>query len=162
FALVLTCGCCGNLWAGDFQLFPADVVLTGPRASQRLLALRVANGQVIGDQTERATFTSSNPAVAAVDPGAVVRAVGNRQAVVTASLVGQGVAAKVTVRKTNEALAPTFRNAIIPLLTKIGCNSGACHGALAGKGGLKLSLRGYAPSQDHFVMTRQALNRRVD
>src|SRR5438552_14286921 len=57
---------------------------------------------------------------------------------------------------------PSFRNDVIPILTKIGCNSGACHGALAGKGGLKLSLRGYAPSQDHFVLTRQVLGRRVD
>ena len=43
-----------------------------------------------------------------------------------------------------------------------GCNSGACHGALAGKGGLKLSLRGYAPEDDHFVLTRQAKGRRVN
>src|SRR5262249_35410281 len=46
--------------------------------------------------------------------------------------------------------------------TKLGCNSGACHGALAGKGGLKLSLRGYAPLTDHFVLTRQAQGRRID
>src|SRR5262245_48190683 len=51
----------------------------------------------------------------------------------------------------------SFRNHVIPTLTKVGCNSGACHGALAGKGGLKLSLRGYAPEVDHFVLTRQAL-----
>src|SRR5690349_24789207 len=56
----------------------------------------------------------------------------------------------------------SFRNQVIPILTRAGCNSGACHGALAGKGGLKLSLRGYAPEADHFVLTRQALGRRVD
>src|SRR6516165_8960734 len=61
-----------------------------------------------------------------------------------------------------EPSAPSFRNHIIPMMTKIGCNSGACHGALAGKGGFKLSLRGYDPTGDHFVMTRQALGRRVD
>src|SRR5262245_10144379 len=57
---------------------------------------------------------------------------------------------------------PSFRNHIIPVLTKAGCNSGACHGALAGKGGLKLSLRGYDPETDFFVLTRQAGARRVD
>jgi Protein of unknown function (DUF1553)/Protein of unknown function (DUF1549) len=57
---------------------------------------------------------------------------------------------------------PSFRNHIIPMLTRLGCNSGACHGALAGKGGFKLSLRGFDPAADHFVMTRQALGRRVD
>src|SRR5581483_11315413 len=40
--------------------------------------------------------------------------------------------------------------------------SGACHGALAGKGGMKLSLRGYDPQTDYFVLTRQSLGRRVD
>lgn len=58
--------------------------------------------------------------------------------------------------------AISFRNQVIPILTRAGCNSGACHGALAGKGGLKLSLRGYDPETDHFVLTRQALGRRVD
>jgi hypothetical protein len=57
---------------------------------------------------------------------------------------------------------PSFRNHVIPVLTRLGCNSGACHGALAGKGGLKLSLRGYDIDADHFALTRQALGRRID
>src|SRR5262249_14704817 len=89
-------------------------------------------------------------------------AVGDGQTVITTSVHGKRVTANVKVSKTKESSAPSFRNEIIPLLTKIGCNSGACHGALAGKGGFKLSLRGYAPALDHFVMTRQALGRRVD
>ncbi|MBY0232878.1 MAG: DUF1549 and DUF1553 domain-containing protein, partial [Gemmataceae bacterium] len=58
--------------------------------------------------------------------------------------------------------SPSFRNHVIPILTRLGCNSGACHGALAGKGGLKLSLRGYDIDSDHFALTRQALGRRID
>src|SRR5437764_11558339 len=68
----------------------------------------------------------------------------------------------VPAARAESSPVPSFRNQIIPLLTKIGCNSGACQGALAGKGGFKLSLRGYDPGTDHFVMTRQALGRRVD
>src|ERR1700730_11660553 len=66
------------------------------------------------------------------------------------------------VRAANEPVPGNFRNHVIPILTRLGCNSGACHGALAGKGGLKLSLRGYAPLSDHFVLTRQAGGRRVN
>lgn len=58
--------------------------------------------------------------------------------------------------------APRFRHQVLPTLTRLGCNSGACHGALAGKGGFKLSLRAYDPEADHFTLTRQALARRVD
>ena len=60
------------------------------------------------------------------------------------------------------AAAPSFRNEVEPVLTRMGCNSGACHGALAGKGGFKLSLRGYDPEGDFFTITRQAQSRRVD
>jgi hypothetical protein len=35
------------------------------------------------------------------------------------------------------APAITFRNHVLPVLSKAGCNSGACHGALAGEGGLQ-------------------------
>src|SRR5260370_29420401 len=56
---------------------------------------------------------------------------------------------------------PSFRNDVIPVLTKMGCNSGACHGALAGKNGFKLSLRGYDPDTDYDTLTRSAAGRRV-
>ena len=55
----------------------------------------------------------------------------------------------------------SFRNQVIPVLTKMGCNQGACHGALAGKNGFKLSLRGYDPDADYDTLTRQAVGRRV-
>ena len=46
-------------------------------------------------------------------------------------------------------------------MTKMGCNQGACHGALAGKNGFKLTLRGYDPDADYDTLTRQAVGRRV-
>src|SRR5438132_3141143 len=55
----------------------------------------------------------------------------------------------------------SFRNHVLPVLTKAACNSGACHGALAGKGGFKLSLRAFDPFADYDVLTRQAAGRRV-
>src|SRR5713226_8080765 len=55
----------------------------------------------------------------------------------------------------------TFRNHVIPVLTKMGCNSGACHGALAGKNGFKLTLRGYDPDTDYDTLTRSAGARRI-
>jgi hypothetical protein len=56
----------------------------------------------------------------------------------------------------------SFRNHVIPILTKAGCNSGACHGAAAGKNGFKLTLRGYDPETDYLNLTRQAAGRRTN
>jgi hypothetical protein len=147
---------------GGLRVVPRDVALSGPHASQRLLVLDEQGGTVVGDRTARARFSSSNPAVAAVDKGGVVRAAGDGEAVVNAELNGQRATAKVKVRGTKAPFAWSFRNHVIPVLTRLGCNSGACHGALAGKGGQKLSLRGYAPIADYFVLTRQAGGRRVN
>ena len=55
-----------------------------------------------------------------------------------------------------------FRRHVLPILSKAGCNTGACHGALAGKGGFKLSLRGYNPAGDHYQITRAARGRRIE
>jgi hypothetical protein len=151
-----------GIFAAELKILPADVTLTGPHASQRLLVLAEDNGQIGGERTPQAKFTSSHPAIATVDANGVVRAAGDGETTITATAEGKQTAVKVTVRKTKEPFAWSFRNHVIPMMTRAGCNSGACHGALAGKGGLKLSLRGYDPDSDHFVLTRQALGRRVD
>jgi hypothetical protein len=55
----------------------------------------------------------------------------------------------------------SFRNQIQPILARFGCSSGACHGAAAGQGGFKLSLRGYDDEGDYLQITRSVLGRRV-
>jgi hypothetical protein len=55
----------------------------------------------------------------------------------------------------------SYRRDVMPVLTKLGCNSGPCHGNLTGKGGLKLSLRGEDPANDWYVLTHSAAARRV-
>ncbi|MBV9125534.1 MAG: Ig-like domain-containing protein, partial [Planctomycetes bacterium] len=148
--------------AAELKLFPSAMNLKGPYASQRLVLLSEEGSQVVGDMTEQARFSSSNPAVASVDKAGLVRATGDGEAVITATLAEKQTTATVKTARTREPFTWSFRHHVIPLMTKIGCNSGACHGALAGKGGFKLSLRGYAPADDYFTMTRQALGRRVD
>lgn len=55
----------------------------------------------------------------------------------------------------------SFRNQVQPILARYGCSSGACHGAAAGQGGFKLSLRGYDNEGDFQTITRSAQGRRV-
>jgi hypothetical protein len=62
---------------------------------------------------------------------------------------------------TGERSAPSFVNDVVPVLARLGCNSGGCHGKLAGQNGFKLSLRGDAPELDHLAITRDAKGRRI-
>jgi len=55
-----------------------------------------------------------------------------------------------------------FQRHILPILTKASCNTGGCHGALAGKGGFRLSLSAYDPEADYLSITRDALGRRIE
>src|SRR3954463_14150849 len=56
---------------------------------------------------------------------------------------------------------PTFERDIEPILTRAGCNAGACHGKASGQNGFKLSLLGFDPEFDHLAITREASGRRI-
>ncbi len=58
-------------------------------------------------------------------------------------------------------VTPSFSNDVMPVLSKVGCNLGTCHGNLNGKGELKLSLRGQDPSSDFDALVRLGRGRRT-
>ena len=55
-----------------------------------------------------------------------------------------------------------FDNEIMPVITKAGCNTGACHGAAIGRGGFKLSLYGGDPESDYRSIVLDLEGRRVN
>ncbi|MCZ2342096.1 MAG: DUF1553 domain-containing protein [Bacteroidales bacterium] len=57
---------------------------------------------------------------------------------------------------------PDFIQDVAPILSRIGCNQGTCHGAASGKNGFKLSLRGYDPIFDVRALTDDLAGRRVN
>jgi hypothetical protein len=56
----------------------------------------------------------------------------------------------------------SFRNDVMAVLSKAGCNAGPCHGNANGKAGFKLSLRGEDPEWDYQALTRDMFSRRVN
>jgi hypothetical protein len=57
---------------------------------------------------------------------------------------------------------PEFSIDVMSVLSKAGCNAGACHGNLNGKGGLKLSLRGQDPVFDYQSLALASRGRRIN
>ena len=145
--------------ASEMIVLPQEIKLTGAEARQTLLAESVEGTLVTGPLPET-TYVSSNEAVAKVINGQVVP-VGNGTAVITAQAKGLSATSRVVVQEFDIPHRWSFRNHVQSVLSKTGCNSGACHGAAAGKNGFRLSLRGYDPESDFFAITRQSRGRRV-
>ena len=148
--------------ASSLSILPKEVTLATPESRQQLLAEALLDGGVHSDWTRHAAWSSSNPAIAAVSLSGLVTPKADGEATITAR--HNNLSASVTVRVRNAAAPFTwsFKNHVMPVLTKTGCNQGACHGALAGKNGFKLTLRGYDPELDYDALTRQSAARRVN
>jgi len=145
----------------ELRLLPPSARLVGPHARQRFIVEQTEGTAGIADLTNRAVFATDNPRVATVDSKGYVVPAGNGLATLSATVGGQVVRAMISVEDHDLDEPWSFRNHVEAILAKQGCNSGACHGAAAGKNGLRLTLRGYGPELDHAVLTRQALGRRV-
>ena len=160
--LTLLITSCSLLPAADsLAILPDTVELNGPEARQQLLA-EAGFGDHQEDWTRKVVWHSSNPKIAIVDANGELRPMGDGQATISASAEGRSAITTVRIKGSEAAYTWTFRNDVIPVMTKVGCNQGACHGALAGKHGFKLTLRGFDPDVDYDTLTRQSLGRRVD
>jgi hypothetical protein len=159
--LTLSSASAGEQPATGLKILPPRPILTGPHASQQLVVEDVRAGQFTGDMTARAKFSSNNPQIAEVSPAGVVTPVGDGMATIRADVDGRIAETQVEIKLAKDAEPWSFRHDVQTVLTKSGCNMGACHGAQAGKKGFKLALRGYDHQMDYNTLTRQSKGRRV-
>jgi hypothetical protein len=145
----------------QLTVFPPQVVLTGPRAEQWLGVLGIHTDGRQWDHSRTAKFTSSATAVATVDAAGVIRPVSDGAATVTVTAGGATATVPVTVTGAKAEEPVNFTREVESVLTKSGCNQGACHGAALGRGGFRLSLRGFDPPFDHSQIVQSAEGRRV-
>ena len=61
----------------------------------------------------------------------------------------------------NDQAPLRFTVDVVPVLTKLGCNSGGCHGKATGQNGFKLSLLGFEPGLDYRAIVKEGRGRRV-
>jgi hypothetical protein len=143
------------------DILPDAIAISGSHYSQRLIVEGTFTDGHQEDLTAQATLASSNPQVARISNDFAI-AQSDGQAAITATLRGQRATLPISIKNFTAPAVWSFRNDVQPVLTKMGCNSGPCHGAAAGKNGFKLSLRGYDAQSDYLILTHQALARRTD
>lgn len=152
--------------AGDFQLTPAAVTLKGNFARAQLQVTQLnKNGKVddrSDDLTRAAKYVCDQPQVVSVNDQGQLQARGNGKATVTATFGGRSQKVSVEVTEFEPTPKISFAHDVAPILSKAGCNAGACHASQYGKGGFKLSVFGFAPDEDYRSMVREWSGRRID
>ncbi|HUG18431.1 MAG TPA: DUF1549 domain-containing protein [Planctomycetaceae bacterium] len=91
----------------------------------------------------RLVESSLDRAVAEIGISGVVRPLEDGQATLRLTLAGKSAEVPVVVSQLDQATRQSFVRDVNPVLSRLGCNQGTCHGSANGKAGFKLSLRGY-------------------
>ena len=81
---------------------------------------------------------------------------------IVGELAGRRVEIPAEIAPAVDNYVPSFIRDVNPVLSRVGCNAGTCHGAAKGKNGFKLSLRGYDPIVDHRALTDDLAARRIN
>ncbi len=140
---------------------PAKLVLTGKyEAAQLVVTARLASGDT-ADVTRIAKLQLEG-GVAEVTPTGQVKPLKNGTGALRAEIGGQTASIPVEVVEMKDAQPVDFIRDINPVMTKVGCNAGTCHGAKDGKFGFKLSLRGYDPIFDVRSLKDDLAGRRLN
>lgn len=145
----------------QLELTPPAFTLTGPRARQQLAVTGLFRDHDPRDVTADAVIESSNLAVVRIENG-IAYPVADGEAEVTVKIADKAVTAHVTVKLFGTPDPVSFKTETLAALTKAGCNMGACHGSPSGKGGFRLSLRGYDPPLDILTLKNEAYGRRTN
>src|SRR5262245_5222957 len=134
-ALLLVLVVPGSIRAAESALVrisvePTAIELTGVRDRQGVVVQAVYADQSTRDVTALATFSFEKPIASATN--GFLAPLADGLAMLTVSHEGREAKVPVTVKKIGEVEALHFRTDVMPVLTKVGCNTGKCHGSAAG------------------------------
>ena len=144
----------------NLQLIPNMIELVGSSARQRLVVTGTLDGRLV-DLTPRAEFRAEPLGAIKVDANGVLRPEANGAGEIIAIVDGKEVKATAVVTGLDADRSVSFERDVMPLLSRLGCNSGPCHGKQRGQNGFQLSLLGFDPTFDHSALTKEARGRRV-
>jgi len=143
------------------EVQPETVSLSGPfDYAQVVIVAKLETGESI-DVTRTAELKIA-PDVAIISRGGLVQPKAEGRGELRLSLAGKAATLPVIVTGLAEEPHVNFIRDVNPVLSRVGCNAGTCHGAQKGKNGFKLSLRGYDAVNDIRSLTDDLASRRVN
>ena len=153
------------LLGNEFTVQPNIIELSGKYAQTQVIVTELIEGKVhpaSQDATSEATYISSDMTIVTVDSTGLIQAQANGTAEIRVALGQWSTAIAVTVAGVEANPQVDFDFSVRPILSKAGCNMGACHASQHGKGGFILSVFGFDSRIDYKGIVKDELERRVD
>jgi len=143
------------------EVQPAQVKFTSRNEyAQLLVTARLESGDTV-DVTRLAKF-SIKPSLAEISATGLLTPITNGFGKLVVAFAGKSAEASLAIGGQTKPYHADFIRDVSPLISRLGCNAGTCHGAKEGKNGFKLSLRGYDPETDLRSFTDDLAGRRIN
>jgi hypothetical protein len=138
---------------------PESFTITADDPGLQLLATRNDDGS-IRDLTSQVAWSVEPAGLASLEPSGYLRPLDHGVVTVHAMLNGESARAQITLEP-RSTRSWDFAEDIVPIFTRLGCNTGGCHGKADGQNGFHLSLFGYDRAGDFQALARDAGQRRL-
>lgn len=145
----------------SLEVTPTKVTLIGlDDAAQIVLSGKLKTGR-LQDLTGNVKYAVADSKVVEVTNSGRIIPLTNGITDITATYGTHSIKVNVTTQSCDVNLPINFANEIVPIFTKLGCNSGGCHGKASGQNGFKISLLGFEPDVDYMALVKEARGRRL-
>jgi hypothetical protein len=141
--------------AGNIQIRSRD-------ARQQLCVTATSDSGSQVDVTRQVEYRTEPAGIISIDATGLVTPLQDGDVAVTAVLNdAASEQTSISVSGFANPLPINFRNQVVPIFTKLGCNGGGCHGKASGQNGFKLSLLGFYPEDDYEFLRKESRGRRI-
>lgn len=147
--------------AAGLSVQPTSLKIRGSDDAPQLIISEETHPGRFVDRTADVQYAVGNARIARVDRDGRVYPLANGNTAIVISHNGRSLTVPVQVESMETPLPINFTNQIEPILTKLSCNSGGCHGKIAGQNGFRLSLLGFEPEFDYMTLVKEGRGRRL-
>ncbi len=145
----------------SLAIYPSPLVFkSNDDSAQIVVTATLADGR-LQDLTHDVKFAIADGKTAMVTATGRASPLANGTSEIVVTYGDKVVRAPLTAAHVGENLPINFPNQVVPVFTKLGCNSGGCHGKGSGQNGFKISLLGFEPELDYMTLVKESRGRRL-